>query len=319
MFPRILPIVAEGLRYDPNWTSLVAPPSKPTKPTNSTNPVDDDGDNEMEEVEDDEEPEATGWSDDDDSWGNDDDDDNDNGDAADHKEDGNYEYGIGLDGSYGIEELQELNQNLDDDGDSSWKVRRASNKCIAAMIGVLEETARDFNPNMFRIVVEGLVQQMMVLLVERCSERVLRIQLGVFETLNALLVHLNHIQQDPTRFISVQHGAQHGDLMESVCQQIARKEYIVEVLHNDDLTKPSQPAIYGSFFESVTNILTLYQYTMTTAKSISKSNGKSDGKSNGKLPECIPTVLPLCLSAMTQYKVESLRFIGFLDLLHFRG
>lgn len=183
-----------GSRYDPNWTSLIDQDGQNQNDHNhglgalNEMEIDDAADvNGGGGGGDAEEQETTGWTDDDgDSWGNDDDDDDDDGDgftndlgvaAADHKEDG-----------FDLTELQELdslNQHLDDDGDSSWKVRRASNKCILAMIGVLEETARDFNPNMFRVVAQECARRLVLLLVRRCSERVLRIQLAVFESLNA--------------------------------------------------------------------------------------------------------------------------------------
>ena len=230
-----------------------------------------------------EEPEATGWSDDDDdSWGNDEDDGftNDLGDAADRKEDEDEEYDLAE-----LEQLDTLNQHLDDDGDSSWKVRRAAIKCISAMIGVVEDTARDFNPNMHRLVVQQAVRELVVLLARRCSERVSRIQLSVFAALRALLVHLNRVQEDPARHLTVG-----DDVVQTVCALIARKEYIAEVLQNNG---PSQPAVHRSFFDSVASICTLHR--------LSESMATADRR--GKSIEFIPMVLPLCVSTMTQYKV----------------
>ena len=59
------------------------------------------------------------------------------------------------------------------------------------MIVKLQESHRDFNPNMFSFINRDIIKQLLKLLAQRTCERVLKIQLLVFEALQDLLTYLN--------------------------------------------------------------------------------------------------------------------------------
>ena len=262
-FPQILEVVANALRFDPNWVSLVV--NKSVKMGHDKMDID-------------EKDENDGWSDgDDDSWGNDDEDDGFTNDLNDdNKADADDDEGDDMED---FEKLNELNEQLDDDDDDSWKVRRSSNKCLLAMIRAFIATKRDFNPNMFRLIVQKCINQMIKLLNNACCERVLRIKMSIFETYNVLLMHLNQIYLEKAVYITLDGGVLNG-----ICDQFANSEYLKEVLSSNE------PQAYESMFEVVRNLLVLNQCYHQ--------------KSNEKVPAFVAQILPICVFTISHYTVE---------------
>eukprot|EP01083_Nonionella_stella_P290978 990129_1 len=263
LFPEILAVLSLGLKYDPNVHNVS---------------------NDVQENDGDEEKETTGWTDEDedDSWGSDDGDDNDEDDSwgSDDGDDNDEDMKIPVDeDAQYFEKLDQLNQNLDDDDDDSWKVRRASNKCLLAMIRTLADTERDINPNMWRLVKQNVMNDLLLLLNARCCERVKRIKINIFETYNTLLLHLENIFHNPEIYITLS-----ADVIHTICSQIADKDYQNEVLLD---VRYNDPDVYQPFFDILTNVARLCQQYYTNEH-----------------PQFIPCIIPLSISTIGQYTNE---------------
>ena len=139
------------------------------------------------------------WGDDDESdgWGNDEEDSFNNngnedvemkGNENKNENDNNEEEDDAADLGAQLDAMEEFYGSMqEDDSDPSWKVRRASNKCILAIISCLIDTNRDFNCNMFRFIKNEILEQLFVVLTERMTERIVNIKMDIFESYLKLL------------------------------------------------------------------------------------------------------------------------------------
>ena len=208
-----------------------------------------------------------GWGDDDDddSWGNNDDDDGFTADVGDidvddmENDEKNDEMDIIMNNKKkskkkGEMEWIEQTKNMDifndigidDDNDTSWKIRSACNKCISSIVNKINDTSKDYNPNMYRFEKIEIIKELVILLNQRICERIISVQISIFETylmiLTFLIRNFNNNKMD-TKLDDT--------TLNTVCALLSNQKFLNDIFYEN------KPETYQNFYQVISNLIIL--------------------------------------------------------------